>query len=81
MPASQVAPFIFDDPAIVWLEHHGDAYGFQSDASPYDLGDFIAGKAHHFELKWLRGMALIKRYLEADCCDLRQILGWPRAIK
>jgi uncharacterized protein len=58
MPASQVAPFIFDDPAIVWLEHHGAAYGFQPDTSPDELSDFIAAKAHQFERKWLREMAL-----------------------
>ncbi len=57
MPASQVGPFIFDDPAIVWLEHHGAAYGFRPDASPDDLGDFIAAKAHQFERKWQREMA------------------------
>jgi uncharacterized protein len=57
MPASQVAPFIFDDPAIVWLEHHGAAYGFQPDTSPYELGDFIAEKARQFEQKWIEEMA------------------------
>jgi len=57
MPASQVAPFIFDDPAIVWLEHHGAAYGFQPDTSPYELGDFIAEKSLQFEQTWLRKTA------------------------
>jgi len=57
MPASQVAPLIFDDPAIVWLEHHGAAHGFQPDSSPDELSDFIAAKAHQFERKWLREMA------------------------
>jgi uncharacterized protein len=57
MPASQVAPFVFDDPAVVWLEHHGAAYGFQPDSSVDGLSDFIAEKSHQFEQKWLREMA------------------------
>jgi hypothetical protein len=57
MPASQVAPLIFDDPAIIWLEHHGAAHGFQPDTSPDELSAFIADKAHQFERKWLREMA------------------------
>jgi len=57
MPASQVGPFIFDDPAIVWLEVHGARYGFQPDTSPYDLADFIADKARQFERKWIREIA------------------------
>ena len=58
MPASQVGPFILEDPALVWLEYHGAAHGFEPDSSPYEFGDFIAEKAGQFEEKWLAEMAL-----------------------
>lgn len=57
MPTSQVSPFIFEDPALIWLEVHGAEYGFQPDSSPHEFGDFIAEKAHQFEEKWLVEMA------------------------
>jgi hypothetical protein len=57
MPASQVCPIIFEDPALVWLEVHGAEYGFQPDTSPNEFGDFIAEKANQFEGKWLAEMA------------------------
>jgi predicted RecB family nuclease len=56
MPASQVGPFVYEDPALVWLEYHGAAHGFQPDSSPYEFGDFIAEIAHQFEAKWLDEM-------------------------
>jgi uncharacterized protein len=57
MPASQVGPFIFEDPALVWLEVHGTQHGFEPDTFPYAFGDFIAEKALQFEGKWLAEMA------------------------
>jgi len=57
MPASQVGPFIGEDPAVVWLEYHGAVHGFEPDTSPYEFGDFIAEKAQQFENKWLSEMA------------------------
>jgi hypothetical protein len=57
MPASQVRPFIFDDPAVVWLQFHGDEHGFQPDTSPYDFLDFIAAKSRQFEQKWIAELA------------------------
>ena len=56
-PATQVSPFIFDDPGLVWLEHHGRNHGFLPDNSPYEFLDFIADIGHKFEQKWLREMA------------------------
>ncbi len=58
MSASQVGPFIFEDPAVVWLEYHGAQHGFQPDALPHEFSDFIAEKAHQFEEKWVAEMAL-----------------------
>lgn len=55
MSATQVRPLIFEDPAIVWLEHYGARHGFQPDPTPYL--DFIAEKSHQFEHKWIQEMA------------------------
>jgi uncharacterized protein len=57
MPASQVQPFIVEDPVLVWLEYHGQEHGFQPDTSPYEFGDFIAEKGRQFEETWLQEMA------------------------
>jgi len=57
MPASQVGPFILEDPALVWLQYHGAEHGFLPDTSPYEFGDFIAEKAHQFEEKWVAEVA------------------------
>lgn len=57
MPATRVRPFIFEDPVVVWLEYHGNRYGFQPDTSPYEFLDFIAEKSRQFEEKWIKEMA------------------------
>lgn len=57
MPAAQVRQFIFKDPGAVWLQYHGEQYGFQPDTSPYEFLDFIAEKSHQFEQKWIQEMA------------------------
>ena len=48
MPASQVGPFIFDDPGLVWLEYHGEDHGFHPDDSPYEFIDFITSKGSNY---------------------------------
>jgi hypothetical protein len=53
MPATAVRPFILDDPALVWLDYHGESNGFKPQKSPYDFLDFIAGKGREFEEKWI----------------------------
>ena len=57
MPASQVRPLVLEDPALLWLEHHGAQYGFQPDESPYSFLEFIAAKSRQFEAKWLQEIA------------------------
>ncbi len=57
MPASQVHPLIFEDPALLWLEYYGAQFGFQPDVSPYAFSAFLAEKSQQFELKWLQEMA------------------------
>lgn len=57
MPASQVRAFIFEDPILVWLDHHGEKNGFQKDLSPHEFTDFIFEKGNQFETKWVAEMA------------------------
>jgi len=57
MPATAVRPFIFEDPGLVWLEHHGKGHGFSPEKSPYEFLDFIAKKSREFEQKWTKEKA------------------------
>jgi len=57
MPASQVRPFIFEDPALVWLQYHGHKYGFKPDESRYGFLGFIGEKGRQFERKWTAELA------------------------
>ena len=49
MSAAQGRSIMFDDPALIWLEYHGQAYGFQPDESPYDFLKFIGEKGREFQ--------------------------------
>jgi len=53
MSASQVHPFIYQDPAVIWLEFYGERNGFLPDKSQYDFMDFISNKARQFEAKYI----------------------------
>lgn len=57
MPATQVRPFVFEDPVVIWLKHHGEKHGFQPETSPYEFLDFIGEKGRQFEKKWTEEMA------------------------
>ena len=57
MPASQVRPFVFEDPALVWLNYHGHTHGFKRDESPYDFLTFIGDRGRQFERKWTAELA------------------------
>lgn len=54
MSATQVRPLIFEDPAVIWLNYHGEKHGFQPDTSPFDFLDFIGEKSRQFEDKWIK---------------------------
>lgn len=55
MPVAKVRPLIFEDPAVLWLEYHGQPHGFKPDPTPYL--DFIAEKGSQFVACWLEHMA------------------------
>lgn len=57
MPATMVRPFVFGDPALVWLQYHGKQNGFAPDEVPYNFLDFIAEKGCQFEGKWISELA------------------------
>jgi uncharacterized protein len=57
MPASRVRPLVLKDPAVIWLEYHGAAHGFQPDDPPYSFQDFVAEKGRQFERAWIERMA------------------------
>lgn len=57
MSATRVRAFIFEDPALVWLDYHGEANGFTKDSSPYEFPEFIFEKGRGFERKWMSEMA------------------------
>lgn len=54
---SAVRPLLLDDPALVWLEHHGAAHGYAPARSPYDFPDFLADLSARFKARWAQAMA------------------------
>lgn len=54
---SKLKPLYFDDPAAIWLEHHGAAHGLRPDELEYSMVAFRAEKGHQFEAAWLERMA------------------------
>jgi uncharacterized protein len=52
MSAAQVRSIIFDDPALIWLEYHGQKYGLQPEESPYDFLKFIGEKGRELQDKY-----------------------------
>jgi hypothetical protein len=57
MPAASIRPFVFDDPALIWLAFHGAIHGFKPDSSPYGFLDYVGKKGREFEAKWISVMA------------------------
>lgn len=47
----------FNDPAAIWLEHHGPAHGLFPDQPEYALLGFRAKKGREFEAAWLERLA------------------------
>ena len=50
--ATAIRPLVFEDPVIIWLDHHGAEHGFEPRETEYDFIKFIASKAREFENKW-----------------------------
>ncbi|HEU4324242.1 MAG TPA: ribonuclease H-like domain-containing protein [Roseiflexaceae bacterium] len=54
---SKLRPLFFDDPASIWLEHHGAAHGLVPDEPEYSMLEFRAEKGRLFETVWLARVA------------------------
>ena len=54
---TDLRPLFQDDPASVWLELHGAAYGFYPQRPEYGLMRIIEKKGHKFEAAWIAHMA------------------------
>ena len=58
MPATQVRPFILEDPGSVWLKFYGKNHGlFPDKATSYEFSEFIFEKGNQFEEKWIKEIA------------------------
>ena len=57
MPANQTRPFIWKDPALIWLNYYGSLAGFYPDDPPYSIASFLATKKQRLREKWLAEMA------------------------
>ena len=57
MPANQTRPFIWEDPALIWLNYYGSAAGFYPDDPPYSMVSFLSTKKRQFRDKWLAELA------------------------
>ncbi len=71
MPATQVRPFVFDDPVLVWLQYQGKQHGFQPDTSPYEFLDFIGEKGKQFQGKWQKEVAPEAVYVCSEPHEVR----------
>ncbi len=51
LPPTKIRALYLNDPAAIWLEHHGAAHGFAPETNSYAFLDFLAEKGHQFELR------------------------------
>lgn len=57
LPPTKIRSLYLNDPAAIWLEHHGAAHGFVPETLSYAFIDFLAEKGHQFEMAWLQRVA------------------------
>ena len=54
MAASAIRPLIFDDPGLIWLDHHGEENGYNKDAGRYRLLPYLSKLGAEFEAAYIR---------------------------
>lgn len=54
---TKLRPLFQDDPAVVWLEIHGAAFGFYPDQPEYGLNKILEPKGRQFETVWIARVA------------------------
>ena len=57
MPANQTRPFIWEDPALIWLNYYGSLAGLYPDDPPYSMVSFLSTKKRQLRDKWLAELA------------------------
>jgi uncharacterized protein len=62
IPEDWVSPtalrgLLLNDPALVWLQHHGAAHGFEKDSDAYSMLGWLAEQGAKFETEWGRRVA------------------------
>lgn len=50
-------PLILNDPALVWLQHHGAKHGFEKDPEEYSLLGWLGEQGGRFESGWIERVA------------------------
>ncbi|MDA2935270.1 ribonuclease H-like domain-containing protein [Acidobacteria bacterium AH-259-D05] len=80
MSATQVRPFIFEDPVVAWLQHHGEQHGFEPDTSPYEFLEFIWEKGREFEKKWTEEMLPQAVRVCAEAYEVRYVEKFQETI-
>ena len=68
MPAAAVRPLAFDDPAIVWLEHHGADHGFEPKRT---IEDAVAGLCRAFKSGLIPDAMTDTRYYNVKTMQVR----------
>jgi hypothetical protein len=80
MPATGLRSLILGDPALLWLEHHAEKFGFVRDPEEYSFLHYIGELAGVFEDQWVAGFAPdAARGLNKDW-DVRQVEGVQRTV-
>lgn len=69
---SRLRPLFYEDPALVWLEHHGAAHGFMPDAPSASLMAMLERKGREFERAWLSRVAPEAETVCAEPWEARQ---------
>lgn len=78
MPATGLRALILEDPALLWLEHHGEKFGFTRDPEEYSFLRYVGELAKTFEETWVERFAPdAVRGLEEDW-DVRHVQGLRR---
>jgi len=78
MSASQVRPFIFEDPGVVWLKFHGEKHALVPNTkTPYEFTDFIFAKGREFEDQWIKKIMGNPDRVCGEANLLISVFYWP----
>ena len=81
MPASGVRSLIFDDPGLLWLEHHGEEEGYHKDSGRYRLLPFLSKLGAEFEEAYIRHEAPEAVRLLQHCGEMRKKESFEKTLE